>query len=44
LSRGNHSIKWDGRNHTGKEVSSGVYTYTLWINNLRFSKKMLLVK
>jgi len=44
LSRGNHSIKWDGRNQTGKEVSSGVYTYTLWINNLRFSKKMLLVK
>jgi len=41
---GSHSVCWDGKNNTGKEVSSGVYLYTLRIDERIYTRKMLLVK
>ena len=41
---GSHSIYWDGKNKRGKEVSSGVYLYTLRVDERIYTRKMLLVK
>lgn len=43
--KGYHHIRWNGKNKHGNMVSSGVYIYTLELdNNQRISKKMLLLK
>lgn len=41
---GRHSILWEGRNLTGKPVSSGVYIYQLRANNFVESRKMILLR
>lgn len=41
---GSHRVTWDGRNDRGQELSSGVYLYRLEIENLRVSRRMLLLK
>ena len=41
---GIHSIIWDGKNNYGKDVSSGVFLYTLRVGEQFISKKMLLTK
>jgi hypothetical protein len=45
---GDKSITWDGRDRSGKAVSSGIYFYQLEITsisfNKRYSRKMLLLK
>lgn len=41
---GEHYICWDGANQYGKEVSSGVYLYTLRVGNNIISKKMVLIR
>ncbi|RMG22857.1 MAG: T9SS C-terminal target domain-containing protein [Methanobacteriota archaeon] len=45
LSPGNYTIKWDGKDNTGKQVSSGIYFYTFMLNNeIKASKKMIFLK
>ena len=39
LSAGNHTISFNA-----SKLSSGLYIYTLEVNNLKISKKMLLLK
>lgn len=41
---GNHTIRWDGTDHNGMAVSSGVYFYRLQVGDTAESKKMLLLK
>ncbi len=39
-----NTVIWDGDDHTGKQVSSGVYFYKLITDKKEYQKKMLLVK
>ncbi len=41
---GKHIVNWDGRNQSGKAVTSGVYFYRLETAEIILSKKMLLLK
>ena len=41
---GAHTVKWDGRDASGMEVSTGLYFYTLSDGNKSFTKKMALMK
>jgi len=42
---GEHSIVWDGKDYSGKEVGTGVYLYELKINdNAEIVKKCILLK
>jgi hypothetical protein len=41
---GFHSVAWNGRDETGKTVSSGVYFYRLSTTDKTLTKKMLLLK
>ena len=41
---GTYTVTWDGRNNANEEVASGVYFYELKSNNLRESKRMVLIK
>ena len=42
--KGKHSVKWDGKNSTGKMLSSGIYLYRLSTGDLTVTKKMILLK
>ena len=44
MNRGIHSVTWDGKNNTGKEVNSNVYLYRLRVGNKSVTKKTLLVR
>ncbi len=42
---GSHSAIWDGRNNSGKSVSSGIYFYRIIVNDeFKQTKRMLLMK
>lgn len=41
---GSYVAKWDGTDHLGKRVGSGIYVYTLEFGDFKESKKMLLLK
>jgi len=41
---GNYQVIWDGKDDGGEDVSSGIYFYTLKVNNYRETKKMTLLK
>ncbi|MCK4403558.1 MAG: T9SS type A sorting domain-containing protein [candidate division Zixibacteria bacterium] len=41
---GNYQVDWDGKDDWGKDVSSGIYFYTLKVNNYRETKKITLLK
>lgn len=41
---GTYQVEWDGRDHSGKRVSSGIYFYQLRRGNEAQSMKMVLVK
>ena len=43
-SSGYKSIQWDGTNNKNEAVAGGVYFYTLEVEELRQTKKMLLLK
>jgi hypothetical protein len=42
--RGSYSVRWDGKDDEGQQLSSGVYFYQLKICDYTSSKKMLLLK
>lgn len=44
LNRGAHSAVWNGRDNSGKPVSSGVYYYRLSWNSKDITRKMILMK
>lgn len=44
LPAGNYLTKWDGKNDSGFNISSGVYIYNLKIAHRQISKKMILMK
>ncbi|MCF7921227.1 MAG: T9SS type A sorting domain-containing protein, partial [Candidatus Marinimicrobia bacterium] len=41
---GSYSVNWDGLDHSGNMVSSGLYIYTLTTGDQSISKKMLMLK
>ncbi|MDD4308953.1 MAG: FlgD immunoglobulin-like domain containing protein [Candidatus Cloacimonetes bacterium] len=41
---GFYQVSWDGRDHNGNLVASGVYMYTMRTSNYTSSKKMILAK
>lgn len=41
---GYHTVTWDGRNHTGEHVATGIYFCRLVADDFVASRKMLLVK
>ena len=41
---GHHTIKWDGKDNTGKEMASGVYFTRMVSSRFSQTKKMLLIK
>ena len=41
---GQYEVQWDGLDHLSREVSAGVYIYTISSNSKALSKKMLFVK
>lgn len=43
-SAGERAVVWDGRDHAGRPVSSGIYIYQLQAGNEVQSRKMLLVR
>ena len=44
ISKGVHSLVWEGKDNNGKQVGSGLYFYKLKTNDKEISKKMLLLK
>ncbi len=41
---GSHTVTWDGTNNLGKNVTSGIYLYSLETEQYKSSKKMILLK
>jgi len=41
---GNHTIAWDGRNDSGRKVSSGVYFYRMKTKEFERTRKMVLLR
>jgi hypothetical protein len=41
---GRHTAVWDGKDHSGADVSSGIYFYALEIGDVRLERKMVLMK
>jgi hypothetical protein len=44
LAAGEHDVAWDGRDHTGRQVGSGVYFYTLQAGEIDATEKLVLLK
>ncbi|MBN2357171.1 hypothetical protein JXO59_13735, partial [candidate division KSB1 bacterium] len=41
---GRYTVNWDGRDETGKYVSSGVYFYKMTADDIVLTKKMAVMK
>ncbi|MCH8128240.1 hypothetical protein IIC38_20185 [candidate division KSB1 bacterium] len=41
---GNYLVQWDGSDHNGKQVVSGVYLYQLKAGSFIQTRKMLLLR
>ena len=44
MSAGEHTVTWDGRDHNGNAVASGVYLYRLTNGSSTSARKMLFMK
>jgi hypothetical protein len=44
LTPGRHSFTWDGKDSSGRQVTSGTYLYSLSTGDHAVTKKMILVK
>ena len=44
MNRGYHDVSWNGKDFNGLDVSSGVYIYTLYAEDITLSDKMMLMK
>jgi len=44
LSQGNHTLRWDGTDNSGKPLASGIYVYQLNAGQTTLSKKMFLLR
>jgi hypothetical protein len=44
LISGFNSIYWDGKDDLGNNVSSGIYFYSLEVDNFKYSKKIILIR
>ena len=44
LPRGNHEMRWDGRNERGEGMASGVYFYRIVVPGFANKQKMVLLK
>ncbi|OPX35295.1 hypothetical protein B1H10_01580 [candidate division KSB1 bacterium 4484_188] len=44
LNKGEHEVRWNGRDDTGREVAGGVYVYRLKVKGFFQSSKMLLIR
>jgi hypothetical protein len=42
--QGEHFILWDGKNHFGNNVTSGIYFYAIKFNNLSIVRKIILAR
>jgi hypothetical protein len=42
--RGNYEVSWDGKNNSGKEVTSGIYLYQLEAGDYKEIRKLVLIK
>ena len=42
--RGLYSVHWDGKDHDGKELSSGIYFYRLTMGTANEVRKLLFLK
>jgi hypothetical protein len=40
---GHHSTTWDGRDHAGRPVATGVYCYSIQVDNRRETRRMILL-
>jgi flagellar hook assembly protein FlgD len=43
-SAGSNEVEWDGRDHAGRPVGSGVYFYRIKAGNMAATRKMVLIK
>jgi 1,4-alpha-glucan branching enzyme len=43
-SQGEQSVRWDGRNHRGESVTSGVYFYRMTSTGFKMTRKMILLR
>jgi hypothetical protein len=41
---GSYQVEWDGRDDSGRQVSSGVYLYRFQADDVVLAKKMVLIK
>ena len=41
---GSHQIQWDGKDDNGKNVSSGIYFYSMKTGKFNETRKMILMK
>ncbi|RMI13841.1 MAG: hypothetical protein D6681_05615, partial [Calditrichaeota bacterium] len=44
MAPGMYEVQWDGRDDTGKPVSSGVYLYRLKAGDFTATRKMILMR
>jgi len=44
MSAGRHTVRWDGKNHTGQYVASGIYFYRIKFKNQVLNRKIMLVR